>query len=97
VTDGQSLAETEDRPDIDRDVVASRIAAQATASRDRELERALARLDAMGELDDERRRVLEDMADSLTDRVLGEPCSTLTTIDDPGLLRAALAIFDSEE
>lgn len=84
--------------DIDPAVARSSIRERAEEIRRQELERALARLEADGELTDEEREAVEELATALVDRVLTPAEETLEHGSaDAETLRTAAALFDPEE
>ncbi len=65
----------------------------------REVDRAVSRLEAHGELNDEQRTTVEDLADSLVGQLLAAPTRSLRDAageDDWETIRTALKLFDPE-
>ena len=65
----------------------------------REVERAVSRLEAHGEVSDEQRETVEDLADSLVGQLLAAPTRSLRDAageDDWETIRTALKLFDPE-
>ncbi|MFC7157442.1 hypothetical protein ACFQPA_18595 [Halomarina halobia] len=91
----RSRVEPTEQPDASGAPVA-RVLSQAASIERRELDRALARLDDRGELTDERRAVLADLADALVTELVATPLERAVTVEascegephDPALRRA---------
>jgi|GEM_PF-1384560 len=81
---GPSAAEKSESPTVDEAV--GRIRGRATAIRDRELETALSKLEASGELSPEDREAVADLADRLVEELVAVPESSLreTVADGSG-------------
>ncbi|OYR53160.1 glutamyl-tRNA reductase, partial [Halorubrum sp. Ea1] len=65
----------------------------------REVDRALSKLEAQGDLTDEQRETVSDMADALVGQLLAAPTSSLRDAageDDWETIRTALRLFDPE-
>ncbi|MGQ4557462.1 glutamyl-tRNA reductase [Halobellus sp. GM3] len=65
--------------------------------KDREVDTALSRLDARGELTDEEREIVESMADALVGQLLSAPTKSLREAaaeDDWSTIQTAMALFD---
>ena len=65
----------------------------------REVEQAISRLEAHGEMDDEQREIVEDLADSLVGQLLAVPTHSLRDAageDDWETIRTALTLFNPE-
>ena len=64
----------------------------------REIEQALRELEPTDDAADERREAVEELADTIVDRLLAVPVTSLRTAaeDDPAAIDAALELFDPE-
>ena len=70
---------------------------RASERKDAELDRAIARLEATGDLTDEQRDAVESMADALVNKLLAPPTSSLRDAaaeDDWTTIHTALQLFD---
>jgi len=85
-----SLAETE------RAALARRIRARGEEIRREELDRALSKLDAEGDLTPAQRRAVEEMTENVVDALLETPTAAIERAEDPETLAAARAVFDPE-
>ena len=89
---GPSTAEESEPPTVEKsesptvDEAVGRIRGRATAIRDRELETALSKLEASGELSPEDREAVADLADRLVEELVAVPESSLreTVADGSG-------------
>lgn len=96
-TELRRLLETYKRGRAD-DVIGA-MHANADRMKDREVEAALSKLDAHGELTDEQRAVVEAMADSIVSKLLAAPTKSLREAagrDDWATINSALRLFDPE-
>ena len=77
---------------------ARRLRARSHLLARREVEQALAKLDARGELTDAQRLIVEAMAHRIAESVLEPPTEALATGDpDPETTRAVRALFEPEK
>jgi glutamyl-tRNA reductase len=69
------------------------IRARASTVRDEQVERALRRLEARGELTPERREAIERLADRLVDRLVAVPEAGIAAAEGDEVAETALALF----
>ncbi|WP_255151253.1 hypothetical protein [Halorarius halobius] len=82
-------------PTADPEAVAAALRRWGDRHRERELDRALARLEAAGDLTEVQRAVVADLSRALTDDLLAPP---LAAVDDSEAAAAYVAtLFDLEE
>jgi len=93
-TDATAREERDAEPDA-RDV-GERVRRRGEAIADREVDVALRKLEARGDLSDRQRSAVRAMADGIVDALVAEPARTAARADDEETLRTVVDLFDPD-
>jgi glutamyl-tRNA reductase len=95
--DAVGSARTEDGDAVEPAAVRAAIHIHGERIKQRELQQALGKLNADGELSDTQRRIVEEMATAILDELLSTPDAVLAAADDPETLQTVVELFDPTE
>lgn len=94
VIDAAASATTGDDDAVDSAAVRAAINTHGERIKQREVQQALQKLDANGELTEAQREIVEEMATVMLDELLSTPDAVLAAADDPETLRTVVELFD---
>lgn len=98
-TDGTAVDDTSSSrigsdSEVDPAAVRAAIHTHGERIKQQELQQALRKLDANGDLTDAQRRVVDEMATAILDDLLSTPDAVLAAADDSETLRTVIELFD---